>query len=161
MKLHLVRFAFGYDATIGVLKVDGEPRWFVLEDEDRLMAQLPKIPGRTAIPTGSFQLRVKPWSPKFKRAVVEILEIPYFSDVYFHPGNTDLDTAGCLLPAMRADLKSWSVIKSTPAVEEIFALVEKDAAQTLTISRAPMEPGELRRLKRRWMVDYLKKEERT
>lgn len=161
MKLELVRFAFGFDATIGILKLDSEPKWFVLEDEDRFAASLPKIAGKTAIPTGTFALHIKPWSPRFKRAVVELLEVPLFTDVYFHPGNRESETAGCPLPAMRAELASWRVINSRPAVEQIFKLVEKGDVTKVAITRGPLAGPELQRLKRRWLVDYLKKEGQT
>lgn len=79
--------------TIGKLYTDqGEYLCDTLEDKERDV----KIYGQTAIPVGRYKLR---WSksPRFKRYLPEILNVPNFTGVRIHSGNSHKDTHGCPL----------------------------------------------------------------
>lgn len=104
MKLSLVRFSHGRDDTLGLLFIDGEFECFTLEDEKRTQ----KVFGETRIPEGHYEIRLRKeggfhwrylqkFGSKFHRGMLHLQNIPNFKYVLIHIGNTDDDTAGCLL----------------------------------------------------------------
>lgn len=102
MKLQLVRTQFGEDAVNGMLFVDGVFECYTLEDEYRDI----KIAGETCIPEGTYPIEYRKEGGfhnryktrySFHRGMLEIKEIPNFKWVLFHLGNTDENTAGCVL----------------------------------------------------------------
>jgi hypothetical protein len=84
---------YGDKATIGDLYVDDEWECYTLEDVERLG---PKLHSQTAIPTGLYRVALRQ-SPRFKRILPWILDVPQFDYILIHPGNDANDTAGCLL----------------------------------------------------------------
>jgi hypothetical protein len=92
-------------STLGTVTVDGTVQQFVLEDRDRGLKQSmlledivrEKIYGKTAIPAGRYQVLIT-HSTRFKRLLPVLLNVPGFSGIRIHPGNRNVDTAGCLLP---------------------------------------------------------------
>jgi hypothetical protein len=72
--------------------VDGEFQCFTLEDPITLV----KIPGESAIPAGRYRVSVT-WSPRFKRDMPLLHDVPNFEGVRIHPGNRTSDTEGCIL----------------------------------------------------------------
>jgi hypothetical protein len=94
MKLTLKRNFKGADYTIGKLYIDGHYFCDTLEDTVRPNGE--KIKGKTAIPAGDYKV-IKSYSPRFKKILPEILDVPGFSGVRIHAGNTAKDTDGCLL----------------------------------------------------------------
>ena len=103
MKLDVVRTQFGKDATNGMLFINGVFECFTLEDEVRDV----KVYGETAIPEGTYPIEFRKeggfhqrYSARYKNAhygMLEIKDIPNFKWVLFHSGNTDENTAGCIL----------------------------------------------------------------
>ena len=85
------------ECTIGLLDVDGQPNYYVLEDVER--EGLPKVPGKTAIPRGTYKIVID-HSNRFKRRLPHLLDVPGFTGIRIHPGNVAGDTEGCLLPGM-------------------------------------------------------------
>lgn len=68
-----------------------------LEDTDRRLEQGgEKVYGDTAIPRGRYRVKLTP-SRRFQRIMPEILDVPGFSGVRIHGGNTEHDTQGCPL----------------------------------------------------------------
>ena len=94
MKLTLKRNFKGPDYTIGKLYIDGHYFCDTLEDTVRTSGE--KIKGKTAIPAGDYKV-IKSYSPRFKKILPEILDVPGFAGVRIHAGNTAKDTDGCLL----------------------------------------------------------------
>lgn len=84
--------------------VDGKLICETIEDKDRGLTQdmsldeikKKKVNSHTAIPTGTYKVVVNN-SPKFKRNLPRLLNVPGFDGVLIHRGNTHHDTAGCLL----------------------------------------------------------------
>jgi hypothetical protein len=84
----------------------GELEYFcdTLEDVDRCLTQsMPldeirkiKIPHETAIPTGVYKVVVN-LSPAKKRMLPRLLNVPVFSGILIHRGNTKRDSSGCIL----------------------------------------------------------------
>lgn len=154
--LLLERFAFGERATIGVLRYMDRPLMFTLEDEDRTAVGLPKMPGKTCIPAGSYTIDIKAWSPTFKRAVPEVHGVPGFTDILFHPGNYPEDTRGCVLPGEGADLRRWMVTNSTKAFARLFSLVNNGETWRLNVTRIGPSRKETEALKRVWTAQYIR-----
>lgn len=106
MKLRLERFGFTPRSTLGRLFIDDQPKpfCFTLEDVDRNMSQdMPldilehlKVKGETAIPYGEYKL-VMDFSNRFGKVMPHILDVPAFTGIRIHAGNTDKDTEGCVL----------------------------------------------------------------
>jgi hypothetical protein len=73
-----------------------------LEDKDRyLEAGGGKVDGDTAIPRGRYKVTVS-WSNRFQRPMPGVHDVPGFTGVRIHGGNTEADTHGCpLLGAAR------------------------------------------------------------
>ena len=113
MKLELQRIALRAEYTIGKLYVNGEYVCDTLEDTVRDINRNgrfdngeTKIPGRTAIPYGNYEITLNVVSPKFsKRAAYariggrlpRLLNVPSFSGILIHIGNKPEDTEGCIL----------------------------------------------------------------
>jgi hypothetical protein len=104
MKLILHRRFLASDYTIGSLYIDGEYFCDALEDKDRGLTQSMsveeirriKIPHETAIPTGVYKVIVN-LSPAKKRLLPRLLDVPGFSGILIHRGNTKHDSSGCIL----------------------------------------------------------------
>lgn len=94
MKLTLKRNFKGADYTIGKLYIDGH--YFCDTLEDTVRPANKKIAGKTAIPAGNYKV-IKSYSPRFKKILPEILNVPNFTGVRIHAGNTAKDTDGCVL----------------------------------------------------------------
>lgn len=93
MELLLARRDLAASYTIGDLYVDGAFECYTLEDPVR---EGPKVYGQTAIPTGKYEVKLT-WSPRFKRELPLLLNVPGFEGIRIHAGNTSKDTEGCIL----------------------------------------------------------------
>ena len=102
MELHLSRTKKNPVSTLGYLSIDGRFECVTLEDKWRpdpnpaTPANEAKVYGETCIPAGRYKL-AKHWSPKFKKWMIEVCNVPGFTGILIHSGNTDKDTRGCLL----------------------------------------------------------------
>lgn len=92
MKLVLIRNVLTEESTIGELYVDGIFECFTLEDKTRNI----KIDGRTAIPIGIYQVIID-FSKRFQKEMPHLLDVPNFTGIRIHSGNTAEDTNGCIL----------------------------------------------------------------
>lgn len=96
LELLINRWAPRESYTIGKLYIDNMYICDTLEDRVRDLSAGPKIPGETAIPAGRYQIRLSE-SSRFKRALPELLNVPGFTGIRIHGGNTAADTEGCIL----------------------------------------------------------------
>lgn len=95
--LLLIRTFYGKDHTDGVLLLNGN--WFAYTVEDRTRPPSePKVPKKTSIPYGVYDVSLRV-SPRFKKYLPYIHDVPNFEGVLFHGGNTHEDTDGCILVA--------------------------------------------------------------
>lgn len=94
MKVEVKRVFKGANYTIGKLYIDGV--YFCDTLEDTVRAAGVKIAGKTAIPAGTYRVK-KTMSPRFKKVLPEILNVPNYTGVRIHAGNTAADTEGCVL----------------------------------------------------------------
>lgn len=127
MELLLKRTEKNSINTIGDLSINGT--WFsnILEDVDRgLYSKMSaeeisklKIYGKTAIPTGKYKIVVS-YSPRFKKMLPLLLNVPGYAGIRIHPGNTETDTEGCLLPGLK---KNKMVVNSRSTYSKLEKLI--------------------------------------
>lgn len=113
MNLRLVREPTIDGATLGSLYVDKHWRCFTIEDAIRPV----KVPGQTAIPPGRYKVTLTE-SARFKRVLPLLNDVPGFSGIRIHPGNTIADTEGCIL--VGRDRVPGRVLQSRAAFEWLF-----------------------------------------
>lgn len=116
MKLTLKRIAKKPTYTIGKLYIDGQYICDTIEDTDRGLRQdMPleeikkkKVYGKTAIPTGTYEVTLNVVSPKYSRSafmrqyangarVPRLLNVKGWEGVLIHTGNQASDSLGCLI----------------------------------------------------------------
>jgi len=124
MELLLVR-VHKPGVTLGTLSIDGVRECYTLEDQVRVFGPKGegKIPGDTAIPSGRYRVVINQ-SPRFKKLMMRLLDVPFFTGILIHGGNTTEDTHGCILVG---DEIAGDVIKpgtSTPAIKRLFLKVK-------------------------------------
>jgi len=129
MKLKLTRIAKKPTYTIGKLYIDGKYFSDTLEDTVRPSGM--KIPGQTAIPDGIYKV-IMSMSNRFKRTLPEILNVPNFSGIRIHRGNTDKDTEGCILVGENKEV--GKVLNSTQTEQELVLLLKNEKNITIEIS---------------------------
>jgi hypothetical protein len=93
MLIEVKRFEFQNTHTIGKMYIDGVYECYTLEDVVRNGS---KVIGKTAIPTGEYKIIIDK-SVRFKQDMPHILNVPNFTGVRIHAGNTSADTDGCIL----------------------------------------------------------------
>lgn len=100
MELLLDRGRVVKDATVGFFCVNGQFECYVLEDMVREVEGQPvaswKVPGKTAIPAGRYRVTLEA-SPRFGPNTLTIHDVPGFTGVRIHGGNSAADTEGCPL----------------------------------------------------------------
>lgn len=92
IRILIDRFAPKKDYTIGRLYVEGKYFCDTLEDAVREE----KIYGKTAIPAGTYKV-IMSMSARFKKVMPLLIDVPNYSGVRIHSGNTAADTEGCIL----------------------------------------------------------------
>jgi hypothetical protein len=129
MHMTLKRQGCTAKSTPGTLHVEGEFECYTLED----VVRPEKVAGCTAIPAGTYHVMINQ-SARFKRPLPLLLDVPGFSGVRIHPGNTDKDTEGCILVG---DSPSADFLgNSRVAFDRLFAKLkaEYDAGGRITLS---------------------------
>lgn len=100
MQLVLERQPSTASCTIGELSIDGQPFCATLEDVVREVPGVPvhawKVPGNTAIPSGMYEVEIT-YSQRFKRDLPLLMNVPGFTGIRIHSGNTSDETEGCIL----------------------------------------------------------------
>lgn len=128
MKLHLRRLYRKPAYTIGKLYIDDIYLCDTAEDVDRGLYSYMnireiskiKVKDKTAIPYGKYKVRLS-MSPRFKKILPEIMNVPGFTGVRIHSGNDPkTDSSGCILPG-------YNTIKGkvTSSRKVMEALMEK------------------------------------
>jgi len=96
MNLTLKRLYFKPDYTIGRLYIDDVYHCDTLEDTYRDLSLVEKVYGKTAIPFGTYKV-ILSISKRFGKLLPELLDVPQFTGIRVHSGNTVNDTEGCIL----------------------------------------------------------------
>ena len=159
MKLQLLRINSGVDATSGVLfqvHPEGDKTFlcYTLEDEHRDV----KVMGETRIPAGTYDIKFRTvggfhtrylnrYGAGFHKGMLELQDVPNFKYILIHAGNTDEQTAGCILVGdsqNNNDIQTDSFIGSSRnAYKRIYPLVRDAllAGASATIEIIDYEEG--------------------
>jgi len=144
VKLTVVRTQFGTDATNGLLFIDGLFECYTLEDQ----YQAVKVMHETCIPEGTYDIEFRKtggfhakYSERYKNAhygMLHILDVPNFTYILIHTGNTDEHTSGCLIVGeTQQDLdssKDGFIGSSTVAYKKMYAKVANQLLQGKKVS---------------------------
>jgi hypothetical protein len=116
--------------TIGTLYIDGVYLCETIEDKVREK----KVYGETAIPYGVYIVSLT-MSYKFKRVLPLIQNVPNFTGIRIHRGNTADDSHGCILPGENKE--RGKVLYSTKyemlIIEKMLEAVERGESITIEI----------------------------
>ena len=137
--------------TISRLFIDGKRFYEVLEDRDRGLKQTDpvskiltkKVFAETAIPSGIYTVRMDVVSPKYAAVkwyrdlcggrMPRLEKVPGFDGILIHPGNTALDSSGCLLCGRNTKVGQLTVSRET--FKELYKklLAAHNKGETITI----------------------------
>lgn len=127
MEIKIVREHVTKEATLGRLFINGEFECYTLEDLPRKK----KIKHETCIPAGTYEVRLKkvltPLTERYRGKYpwfkwhLEITQVPDFTDVYLHIGNSARHSSGCPLLGKTRDIKE-SFIGYSEAAYKVFYL---------------------------------------
>lgn len=88
--LEIIRLEEWDQGTIGVLKIDKSVFCYTLEPNDLL-----NIENKSSIPAQQYTIKIHE-SPKYG-VTYKVENVPDRDNILFHPGNTNADTAGCII----------------------------------------------------------------
>ncbi len=134
MVIKLQRFHSTDDFTIGKLFVNDIFFCYTLEDEKREN----KVMHETRIPAGRYEIKLRTFGGHHERYKVKfpfhkgmlwLQDVPKFSDILIHIGNTDEDTSGCILVGMKADLLKGFISQSMVAYSNLYPMVAKELSE--------------------------------
>lgn len=130
MELVLRRKFKGTKYTIGDLTVNGA--FFCNTIEDVVRAPGVKVYGETAIPFGKYKVVMR-YSPKYKKVLPLLLDVPMFEGIRIHSGNTQLDSLGCII--VGENKVKGKVINSRKTMDKLLKLFElhKGEQHSITI----------------------------
>lgn len=129
--VNVKRIKQGVHSTVSEIFVNNTFVCYGLENIPRPV----KIRGETAIPAGRYSLgfnreggmngRYYDDYPKLHRGMLEIIDIPNFSYVYFHKGNSYKQTAGCILVGSQYVLEDgdYRLLASGVAYKKLYSIV--------------------------------------
>jgi len=131
MELLVKRKKDNGNATVGELYIDGDFFCWTLEDEHRDK----KVNGETRIPSGTYNVDFNPnltgLTQKYRNKYdwfkwhIHVQDVPEFSGVYIHVGNTERNTEGCLLLGdMRSYGRTLTISNSVRAYKRFYKILE-------------------------------------
>lgn len=130
MTVRVIREPSIAGTTLGIALVNDVFFSWTLEDEVRERKGQPvsawKVPGETAIPSGRYRVVVS-HSLRFNRKLPEVLDVPGFVGIRFHPGNTRRDTEGCLLFGVSRE--GAAIAESRSACDRLLGLISASASR--------------------------------
>ena len=134
MNLLLERDILKPDFSLGRLYVNNKQYCYTCEDTDRHLETNPggKVYGKTAIPRGLYKVIVS-FSHHFNKPLPELLDVPGYSGVRIHGGNTAADTLGCVLVGRNRTANG--VAGCADVVASLIELIDdaKERGETVTL----------------------------
>lgn len=134
MNWEIIRLIFEESYTLGKLSCSGKFVCYTLEPRCIDWATEQKVPGKTAIPAGVYNVCMC-WSPKFKRKMPYLMNVPHFEGIMFHTGNTaERDSKGCILVGLE-NLRGV-ILRSKEAFNKIMEKMEyaRKSNQNITLT---------------------------
>jgi len=128
MLIEVKRFEFKDTYTVGKMYIDNIYECYTLEDVVRTGA---KVNGQTAIPTGTYNLIIN-HSNRFNRDLPLLENVPNFTGVRIHSGNTSANTEGCILVGTTWPGKDF-IGNSKVAFNKLFEKLKKAKKVTIKI----------------------------
>ncbi len=134
--LSLRRYHTTEDGTLGLLSTNtGEALAYIIEDTYRSK----KIKHETRISSGTYSLKKRNYGGFYTRYrtrfsdlnhswMWELADVPNFTDILIHCGNSPKDSSGCLLVGMypnRKDLSGVMVSSSADAYRRIYPIINQ------------------------------------
>lgn len=140
MKLVLKRIHFGETCTVGQLyeitDLGENPICYTLEDKYREVegqdVKTWKVQDKTAIPKGTYNVSIT-FSNRFQTRLPLLANVPGFTGIRIHSGNSSKNTEGCILVGMTWDGKSDWIGSSKVAMGVLMPMLEKAKDCTLEI----------------------------
>ena len=129
MLIEVKRFEFKDTYTVGKMYIDNIYECYTLEDVVRTGA---KVNGQTAIPTGTYNVIIN-HSNRFNRDLPLLENVPNFTGVRIHAGNTSANTEGCILVGTTWSGKDF-IGNSRVAFNKLFEKLKKAKTATIKIS---------------------------
>lgn len=128
MEIRVKRIARKDGYTIGQMSLNNEYFCDTLEDTDRGLKSTmseeeilsKKRKGITAIPTGEYDV-ILTFSPKFKRVLPLLLNVPGYQYIRVHHGNLPSSTDGCLL--VGENKVKGQIINSRATLEKLMSVL--------------------------------------
>ena len=144
MNINVKRIISTTEATLSKVSVNGAFFCYGLEDEHREI----KVAGETRIPAGTYKIAVRTWggyhrrmsdNPNYPhhRGMLEVMDVPDFTDILIHTGNTTDHTEGCLLvgKSYHQDGENIRIGSSRTAYNALyFAVIDAAEAGELSIT---------------------------
>jgi hypothetical protein len=129
MQIKVQRILSNKEETLGILYLNEVPFCWTLEDQK----QEKKVMSETRIPEGEYVIKLRTegghhesYTKKFTnhKGMLELQDVPKFQFILIHIGNTDKDTAGCLLVGDTPILgEKLTIGQSTAAYEKLYKRV--------------------------------------
>ena len=85
---------------------------------------------QTAIPAGIYKVTME-YSPKFKRRLPLLHNVPHFIGILIHSGTTEKDSAGCIIIGVNS--VKGKVLNSRNTSDALNLLLEKEKNITIEI----------------------------
>jgi hypothetical protein len=128
MNIRLQRIQKYNDHSEGLLYIDGQLICFTLEDEKRVV----KVKSETRIPAGIYEITLRTvgglhnkYANNFAshKGMLWLRNVPGFEFIYIHIGNTDDDTAGCILVGLSLSIGNNMISSSRPAYHLVYKAI--------------------------------------
>lgn len=145
MKLTLKRKFLGANYTIGDLFIDDKFFCNTIEDTVRELPLIcpntpkgisctcpDKVYAETAIPFGTYKVTMK-YSPKFKRVLPYLHNVPHFIGILIHLGNDQTASAGCII--VGKNKVKGKVLESRATSDTLNAILSKEKDIIIEIIR--------------------------
>ena len=114
------RKIFNDECTIGEFSIDDVFKGYSIEDKIRFQNGdiTKKVPGKTCIDAGIYDVTLR-YSPHFQRDMPHVENVPCFTSIEIHGGNTADDTDGCICVA-KFKVDDTHIKGSAELVQEII-----------------------------------------
>ena len=158
MKLKVLRFSSQEDSTSGLLFLESkkglEFLCYTLEDERRAL----KVRGETRVPAGKFNITLRTVGgmtqkyakrfPGIHKGMLWVRDVPNFEYILIHCGNTDDQSAGCLLLGDSQEnniiIKDGFIGKSRNAYKRVYSPIARaiEKGEEVTIEYIDLDSNE-------------------